>query len=144
MLKKLGILPLLLSANLYAQDLYDINNITLIEITFVESDWDAIMDANNLADLGEKLQGTVSINGTSYDSVGVAYKGNSTYNASNPKNPLNIDLCYDQNQRYQGYETLKLSSGKNDPSFVREVLSYEIGRKYMDMPLSNYAKIYIN
>ena len=112
MIKKLGFLSLLLSANLYAQNLYDINNITLIEITFVESDWDAIMDANNLANLGEKLPATVSINGTSYDSVGVAFKGNSTYNASNPKNPLNIDLCYDQTQRYQGYETLKLSSGK--------------------------------
>ena len=144
MLKKLGIIPLLLSVNLYAQNLYDINSITLIEITFVESDWDAIMDANNLANVGEKLLATVAINGTSYDSVGVAFKGNSTYNASNPKNPLNIDLCYDQTQRYQGYETLKLSSGKNDPSFVREVLSYEIGRKYMDMPLSNYAKVYIN
>jgi len=144
MLKKLGILPLLLSVNLYAQNLYDINTLTLIEITFVESDWDAIMDANNLANLGDKLLATVAINGTSYDSVGVAFKGNSTYNASNPKNPLNIDLCYDQTQRYQGYETLKLSSGKNDPSFVREVLSYEIGRKYMDMPLSNYAKVYIN
>jgi len=144
MLKKLGIIPLLLSVNLYAQNLYDINSITLIEITFVESDWDAILDANNLANVGEKLLATVAINGTSYDSVGVAFKGNSTYNASNPKNPLNIDLCYDQTQRYQGYETLKLSSGKNDPSFVREVLSYEIGRKYMDMPLSNYAKVYIN
>jgi len=144
MLKKLGFASLLLSANLYAQDLYDIDNITLIDIQFVESDWDAIMDANNLANLGEKLLGTVTINGASYDSVGVAFKGNSTYNSANLKNPLNIDLSYNQTQRYQGYETLKLSSGKNDPSFVREVLSYEIGRKYMDMPLSNYAKVYIN
>ena len=144
MLKKLGFQSLKITGNLIAQNLYDINNITLIEITYVDSDWDAIMDANNLANLGEKLPATVSINGASYDSVGVAFKGNSTYNASNPKNPLNIDLCYDQTQRYQGYETLKLSSGKYDPSFVREVLSYEIGRKYMDMPLSNYAKVYIN
>jgi hypothetical protein len=144
MLRKLGFCLAMATTPAFGQDLYDIDNITLIEITFQESDWDAIMDANNLADLGEKLKGTVVINGSSYDSVGVAYKGNSSYSASNAKNPLNIELNYDINQRYQGYETLKLASGKNDPSFVREVLSYEIGRKYMDMPLSNYAKVYIN
>jgi hypothetical protein len=30
-----------------------------------------------------------------------------------------------------GYGTLKLANVYNDPSFVREVLSYEIARKYM-------------
>ena len=39
---------------------------------------------------------------------------------------------------------MKLSTGDKDPSFVREVLSYEIGRYYMDMPQSNYAYIKIN
>src|SRR5688500_16928446 len=115
MFKKFGFFSMLVaSANLFSQDLYDINNITLIEIEFPESDWDAIMDANNTANLGEKLKGTVTINGVAYDSVGVAYKGNSTYSPGNLKNPLNIELNYDMDQRYQGYETLKLSSGKND------------------------------
>lgn len=144
MLKKLGIVAALFSFQTFAQDLYDIDHITVIEIEFSSSDWDAIMDANDLTDDGTKLVGTVTINGFSYDSVGVAYKGNSSYNASNLKNPLNIELNYVLNQYYQGYSTLKLASGKNDPSFVREVLSYEMGRKYMDMPLSNYAKVYIN
>ncbi|MFM7814073.1 MAG: CotH kinase family protein, partial [Flavobacteriales bacterium] len=31
-----------------------------------------------------------------------------------------------------------------DPSNVREVLSYDILRKYMDAPLSNFAQVYIN
>ena len=144
MLKKIGFASALLASTVYGQNLYDIDHITEIEITFQESDWDAIMDANNLDDLGEKLIGTAVINGTFFDGVGVAYKGNSTYDESNPKNPLNIELNYVIDQHYQGCETLKLSSGKNDPSFVREVLSYEIGRRYMDMPLSNYAKVYIN
>lgn len=133
-----------LCANVMAQDLYDINHITVIEIEFSTSDWDAIMDANDLTDDGTKLPATVTIDGHTYDSVGVAYKGNSSYSASNLKNPLNIELNYILDQRYQGYTTIKLASGKNDPSFIREVLSYEMGRKYMDMPLSNYAKVYIN
>ncbi|PLX00694.1 MAG: hypothetical protein C0594_15405, partial [Marinilabiliales bacterium] len=58
--------------------------------------------------------------------------------------PLNIQLDYVNKQDYLGYETFKLSNGKNDPSFIREVLSYEIVRKYMDAPLSCYARVTIN
>ncbi len=144
MIKYISALLLLSGSSLIAQDLYDMDHITFIEIEFSSSDWDALMDANDLTDDGTKLTATVTIDGTSYDSVGVAYKGNSSYSASNLKNPLNIELNYTYTQRYQGYSTLKLASGKNDPSFVREVLCYEMGRKYMDMPLSNYAKVYIN
>lgn len=135
---------LLLIFPLQGQDLYDINNITIIEITFEESNWDAILDAYKLADNDEKLLGTAVVNGVTYDSIGVKYKGNSTYSANNSKNPLHIYLDYMINQDYDGYESIKLSNGKNDPSFVREVLSYEIARKYMKAPLSNYAKVYIN
>jgi hypothetical protein len=127
-----------------SQDLYDISNITEIEITFSTSDWDNIMDTYYANDLDELLYGSCVINGVAYDSVGVAFKGNSTYSANNSKNPLKIKLAEVYNQDHQNYQTLKLSSGKNDPSFVREVLSYEIGRQYMDMPLSNYAKVTIN
>ncbi|MBK6526298.1 MAG: hypothetical protein IPG07_12550 [Crocinitomicaceae bacterium] len=51
------------------------DHITFIEIEFSTSDWDALMDANDLTDDGSKLIATVTIDGTSYDSVGVAYKG---------------------------------------------------------------------
>ena len=127
-----------------AQSLYDIDNITEIYITFEDANWDATMDTYYANDADELLFGSCTINGTAYDSVGVSFKGNSTYNASNSKNPLKIKLAEVYDQDHQGFQTLKLSSGKNDPSFVREVLSYEIGRQYMDMPLSNYATVYIN
>lgn len=131
---------------LFAQnDLYDMDQITLIEIEFSTDDWDAILDDYKTTGSDEVLPATVTINGYVFDSVGVSYKGNSTYSASNAKNPLNLELDYVYDLQYfGGYKTLKLSNGKNDPSFVREVLAYEIGRKYMDMPLSNYAKVMIN
>lgn len=128
-----------------AQSFYDMSTVQNIEITFVESNWDQIMDTYYSNDLGEKLMGTAVINGIQYDSIGVKYKGNSTYNANNGKNPLHIYLDeVINNQNYDGYESIKLSNGKNDPSFVREVLSYNIARKYMNAPRSNYAKVYIN
>ncbi|UKN03382.1 CotH kinase family protein [Paracrocinitomix mangrovi] len=135
----------IISINTKAQDLYDINTITEIKIYFDDPNWDATMDTYYSNDLDELLYGSCTINGVSYDSIGVTYKGNSTYNASNLKNPMKIKLAEVYNfQNYQGRSTLKFSNGDKDPSFVREVLSYEIGRDYMEMPLSNYAKIYVN
>jgi len=127
-----------------AQGLYDVAHITEIRISFVENNWDQIMDANYSNDLDERLIGTVSINGINMDSCGVQFKGNSTYNPSNAKNPLNIKLDHVKKQNYQGWETLKLASGRNDPSALREVLSYELLRNYTEAPLSNFARVYIN
>ncbi|MDA7803990.1 CotH kinase family protein [Crocinitomix sp.] len=130
--------------NLKAQSLYETSSITLIELEFAESNWDEIMDANYASGTDDRLIGACTVNGLSFDQVGVKFKGNSTYSASNLKNPLNIELNTIIDQTFQGYTTFKLSSGSKDPSFIREVLSYEIGRKYMDMPLANFAKVIIN
>ena len=140
------IIAICISLASFGQELYNMDNVTTIEIYFPQSSWDQILDNYYAADLDERLiADSVVINGSMKDSVGVKYKGNSTYNSNNAKNPINISLDYIQgSQDYQGFRTLKLSNGKNDPSFVREVMSYEIGRKYMQAPRSNYAKVYVN
>jgi len=128
-----------------AQDFYDINTINTIEISFNESNWDQILDNLYSQDDEERLIGSVIINGIEFDSVGVRYKGNSSYSPQNDKNPLNIKLDHViDDQTYQGYGTLKLANGFKDPSFVRETLSYEIARNYMPASLANYCNVYIN
>ncbi|MGK0388725.1 MAG: hypothetical protein ACI94Y_001457 [Maribacter sp.] len=127
-----------------AQDLYDLNTVTQVEIVFEESNWENILEQYYTNDTGERLLATVTINGEEFDSVGVRYKGNVTYSPSNGKNPLNIKLDHIKNHDYDDYETIKLTNGQHDPSFVREVLSYKIARQYMVVPLSNYAKVSIN
>lgn len=133
-----------LALNLNSQNLYDIDHISNLEITFEISNWDNVLDQYYANDDGERLLATVTIDGVTFDSVGVRYKGNATYSSGNDKNPFNIKLDHIKDQDYQGFETLKLSNGSHDPSFVREVLSYEIARKYMTAPLSNYCKVYVN
>lgn len=127
-----------------AQSFYDESTIQTIQITFAQSNWDQLLDNANATTDDYIMATSVSINGTLFDSVGVKYKGNSTYNANQIKNPFHIELDAYKKQDYQGYSDIKLSNVKNDPSFVREVLSYKIGRQYMDMPLSNYANVYVN
>lgn len=131
--------------NSYSQDFYDVNTINTIEITFQESNWDYLLDQLAAAGDEERLLGSVEINGEVFDSVGVRYKGNSTYNANQIKNPFNIKLDYViDDQTIEGYGTLKLANVAKDPSFVREVLSYEIARKYFPAGGSNYANVYVN
>jgi spore coat protein CotH len=74
----------------------------------------------------------------------VKYKGNSTYKANQTKNPWHIELDTYKSQDYQGFKDIKLSNVAKDPSFLREVLSYEVARKYMVAPRSNYAVVYVN
>lgn len=128
-----------------AQDLYDRATVQTIEVFFSQTNWDALMD--NLASTTEDylVADSVRINGVSFDSVGVKYKGNSSYNANNNKNPLHINLDYVKgSQDYQGYTDLKLQNGYQDPSMIREVLSYAILEQYMDCPKANFANVYIN
>ncbi|MFH1197301.1 MAG: CotH kinase family protein [bacterium] len=127
-----------------AQSFYSIDTIQTIEIVFAQSNWDYMLDTAKAGSEGYIMAQSVSINGTQFDSIGVKYKGNSTYNSNYIKNPLHIELDTYKDQDYQGYTDVKLSNVAKDPSFVREVLSYSILRKYMDVSLSNYANVYIN
>ena len=136
---------LILSVALSGEGFYDIDVINEIEITFSETNWDQILDNYYAAGDEERLVGTALINEVEYDSVGVRYKGNSTYSPNRVKNPLNIKLDHIiDDQEIEGYGTLKLANVWNDPSFVRETLSYEIARKYMPASLANYIKVTIN
>ena len=78
------------------------------------------------------------------DSVGVKYKGNSSYDSTYKKNPVHIELDTYKNHSYQGYQDIKLSNAYSDPSMIREVLAYDILKNYMHCPQANFAQLYIN
>lgn len=127
-----------------SQSLYDINTVQDIEINFPSTSWDSIMDVYKNT-TGEYYMATwVKINGIQYDSAGVRFKGNSSYNANSTKNPLHISLDEFKTQDHQGFESIKLSNGYGDPSFIREVLGYGILKNYMHCPQANFAKVTIN
>lgn len=146
-MKKL-LTAILLSAfgqiTLTAQNLYDTDQITTIEITFQESNWNQVLNDLYAAGNNGRLLADVEINGVSFDSVGIRYRGGSTYDSGNAKNPLNIKLDHVKNQDFQGTEVLKLSNGAKDPSWLREVMGFEILRNYMEAPRANYASVYVN
>jgi spore coat protein CotH len=134
------------SKNLMAQsDFYAIDHVPEIRLQFTQSNWDEILDGLYLLGEDFRLGADCTIDGIAYDKVGVRYKGFSSYSSSRNKNPLNIDLDYAfSEQAHQGFHKVKLSNVIQDPSFVREVLSYEVARKYMPASKANYANVYIN
>jgi len=129
---------------LRAQTLYDINTIQRIEIGFSQPNWDYQMDTAKYGSEGYILADWVMINGQEFDSVGVKYKGNSSYDSTYLKNPLHISLDEFRGQSYEGYSDIKLGNEYADPSMIREALAYSILQHYMDCPKSNFAELYIN
>lgn len=128
----------------HSQTFYNSNAIQDIRIVFSQSNWDALLDAQE-AGAGDYIPAqSVTINGQVFNNVGVKYKGNSSYNPNYVKNPLHIELDTYVNQNYEGYTDIKLSNVIFDPSFVRETTAYSILGQYMHAPLANYANVYIN
>jgi len=147
--KKLLIVLTLVFAGISLQaqdDFYDPGSVREIRIRFTEPRWRTILDSL-FTHVGEegRLIGTVDIDGTTFDGCGIRYKGYSSYNADEVKNPFNIDLDYlHDNRNYQGHSKIKLSNVINDPSFVREALSYEIAADYLPVSRANFARVFVN
>ncbi len=127
-----------------AQNFYDLNTIQKIEVTFPMANWDAKMDSTGITE-NFMLATHVVINGVNFDSVGVKYKGNSSFNVNNKKNPWHIELDnIITSQEYQGVTDIKLGNNFADPSFLREVMGYKILSNYMHCPRGNYVNLYVN
>lgn len=141
---KLLLALLLSSATLCAQSFYDTNTIQEIRIYFTQPDWEVQLNVQQMGDQNYIPAESVVINGTTFQNVGVKYKGNSSFIPWHAKNPFHIELDTYQNQEYQGYTDIKLNNVIFDPSYIREPLSYDILRQYMAAPQCNYANVYVN
>jgi len=141
---------LLSTSSLWAQssemkdNFYNPDNIHELRFEFEQDNWAYLLDSVRLQGDG-LLLGDVKIDGKKYENVGIRYRGTKSFATGSNRNAFHIKLNYiNKNQNHQGYKTVKLSNALRDPSLVREVLSYEIARKYMPAPQAGYVKLYIN
>mgnify|MGYP000278735538 FL=1 len=145
-MKKIFVLGIMmcLTLGLSAQSFFDTNTIQEIRIYFGQPNWDYQMDTAKWGADGYIMADSIKINGALLLQAGIKYKGNSSYDSTYVKNPLNIALDEYLNQDYQGVKTIKLSNQYLDPSMIREVLAYSILGEYMEVPKANFASVYIN
>ena len=116
-----------------------------IRLTFDDPDyWDILED--NFED-EEYLSAGFDWDEYSFSSVGVRFKGGSSY-SGNPtmKNSFKIDFnVFVDDQNISGIYKINLNSNFNDPSFIREAAAYEIASAAgIPCPRASFAALYIN
>ncbi len=139
-----------ISSTLSAQSLYDVDQIREIQVEIPFDNWDDMLDSLKQLGNDERIIGKVKYEGETYDSIGIRYKGNSSYynvrNQALSKLPFNIkaDHIFKKQHFADDVGSFKLSNVFRDPSFLREVLSYEIAGNYMPTPRANYVRLVVN
>lgn len=122
-----------------------------IELNFSQADyWNTLK--NNKAyddsnDSSSYLPALVNIDGILLDSVGIQFKGNSSYyNYPTNKKPFTLSIDeYKKDQNYDGLKSINLNNGYQDPTMMREKLFLDfLNEKELYAPRGNYAKLYIN
>lgn len=123
---------------------YDSDKIQEVRILFPFDNWMYLLDSLRFNGSGY-LQGSVKINGKTYDNVGVRYEADQPFTPGQKRNSMRIQLNFlDEEQNLEGHVSLHFSNALRDPSMVREVLGFEIARANMPAPRANYANVYIN
>lgn len=162
MKKILLLLCLIVSPVVFGQDYYnpqilysapgsffDIDSIRTMSIQFYDPNYDSILQSNWELGTGLNLPASILLsNGEYYDSVGVRYKGNSTFSLAqtlqNPKFPLNIDVNdYIPGQTLMNIKDIKLANAFLDPTFCKEITALNIYKNYLPSPEANLMKVYV-
>jgi hypothetical protein len=132
-------------ANLAGTDLYDNPAIRTIFITFESADWEAELAAFFNTDV--VVPATVIVDGVRHRDVGVRFRGNTSFSsvAAGLKRPLQLKFDeVHEGQNVEGYRTLNLLNGINDPTSLRTYLYSRISRAYLPTPKVGFVRLVIN
>ncbi len=125
--------------------LYDEETLRTLYLRFPNADWYA--ELSDFYRTGVDVPADLIVDGKLYPSVGISFRGNSSYRMTrdSKKKSFNVAIDYDHvDQRLYGYKTLKLLNSASDPSFIREVLYSRISRQYLPAPKANFIRLVIN
>ncbi|MFQ3332820.1 MAG: hypothetical protein ACI8ZH_000712 [Flavobacteriales bacterium] len=128
--------------------LFDKDSLRSVHVNFQNSNYHSILVDSFFTNPTYRIPATITLNGVAYDSVGIRYKGNSTFvlpnNNGNLKLPYNIDMNYWMaGQKLLGKKKVKLANAWMDATFAKEFTASKIYRKYLPTPEVNLAKLYV-
>lgn len=138
------------TAQIDGDNIFSTNQVITIELEFPQADyWDQLVD-NYQADDNNYITAALTltdVTGTySWDSVGVRFKGNSSYNHPNNKKSFKIDFNeFVSGQNYDGLKKLNFSNGFKDPSCIREKIFFDVCRDVgVPSPRASFSNVYFN
>jgi len=127
--------------------LFDGDAVHEIHLTFNQPDWwDQLRDNFEGLDDPLYLEAEFDWEDVHFDSIGVRFKGNSSYTYPGVKKSFKLDIDeYVSDQELYGLDKLNLNNCFMDPSFIREKSCYELCQAAgLPTERTNFAALYIN
>ncbi len=128
----------------YTNTVLNKDKVTTVDIEIAEEDWAAILE-NPTAE--EYYTANVVVNGTRVDNVAIRTKGNNSLttvanDADSDRYSFKIDFDQYEDQSLYGLKKLCLNNCYNDPSYMREYVSYCLMEE-MGVPTPAFAYTWI-
>jgi hypothetical protein len=134
------------SIHAQSPDLYDLGTVRDVYLSFNQSNWWQQLENNYSS--RTNIEATMVVDSKTYYRVGVRFRGNTSYRMLPPgsqKKSFNIELDWQvPGQDLYGYDSLNLNNGFHDPTFCREVITYQIMRRYGLAPKANFVRLHLN
>lgn len=127
------------------QGIYRPDTVRSIYLTFSQPNFWTLLQ-NNYASK-TNLAATMVMDGITYDSVGVRFKGQTSYlnTQTSQKKSFNIEINWiHKNQSVEGYKTFNLNNCYQDESFLREIFYQRCIKNHIPAAKSAFVKLYIN
>ncbi|MFN0032148.1 MAG: CotH kinase family protein [Flavobacteriales bacterium] len=127
------------------QGLYKHDEMKTIYLEFAQSNWWNLLTQgyNN----GTDVAADMTIDGITYEDVGVGFKGQTSYNQTNGEEKKSFSIKTDafvDGQTCQGYKTFNLNNCFDDPTFMREFLFLHLICNHVPAAKAAYVKLVIN
>jgi hypothetical protein len=125
---------------------YDTASIKEVRLYFTQADyWQQLI--NNYRTSSDLL-GKMVYEGKTYDSVGIAFKGQTSFNrltSTQLKRSFTVNLEFmKEDFNVEGYESLNFNNAFEDPTYMREVLYGILARRHTPAVRTNYIHLYLN
>lgn len=127
------------------EGIYRTDTVRSIYLTFTQPNYWTLMQ-NNFASK-TNLAATMNMDGVTYDSVGVRFKGQTSYSGTgtSQKKSFNIEIDWiHDNQSVEGFKTFNLNNCYQDESFMREFFYLHCIKNHIPAAKVAYTKLYIN
>ena len=128
--------------------LFDEDSVRSLHLEFYDPGYHSYLVNAWYYNPSERIPAKVTLNGVVYDSVGIRYKGNSTFclpnDNLNPKVPYNLDFNYFiSGQKILDYKKMKLANAWMDPTFMKQIVASNIYRNYLPSGESNLVELFV-
>jgi len=125
--------------------LYDSATTRTVYLTFDQNNYWSLLTSNYQT--STDIPATMVVDGITYDSVGVRFKGQTSYSQSGNSQKKSFNISLDEfisGQDILSYQTMNLNNAFQDPSFLREVFYLNQIQNHIPAAKANFVSLYIN